>query len=64
MDRISISRKVEHNEEFVEIEVINGVGQPRKIIYEGKMKLDEFARCITNLSFCEIETVNVDKKLD
>lgn len=64
MDRITITRKVVHNEEFVEIEVVNGIGQPRRIIYEGKMKLDEFARCVMNISFCEIETVNIDKELE
>ncbi len=63
MDRISIIRcqDVGMDKEGIKIIIQPGCqkGLGAMPIYEGVMELDEFARCITNLSFCEIKTCQI-----
>ena len=63
MDRISITRcqDVGMDKEGIKISIQPGCGKGLEPmpIYEGVMTLDEFARCITNLSFCEIKTLKI-----
>lgn len=63
MDRITISRYKGSNmdKEMIQICIqpgcFNGLGPMP--IYEGIMELQEFAKCITNLSQCEIKTQKI-----
>ncbi len=63
MDRISITRcqDVGMDKEGIKITIQPGYkkGLRPMPIYEGVMELEEFARCITNLSFCEIKTCKI-----
>lgn len=63
MDRITISRT--HfsgmDKDVIHIEIqpgcVKGLGPMP--IYEGIMSLEDFARCITNLGYCEIKTLKI-----
>ncbi len=65
MDRISIIRCQDVGMDKEGIKIIIQPGCKKGLgpmpIYEGIMSLEDFARCITNLSQCEIKTLEIRK---
>lgn len=59
MDRISINRISTDEPPYakIQIEIIPECGNGKMPIYKGTMTLEEFSKCITNIMYCEINTV-------